>query len=130
MLHMIASLQDEDIGTIPAKQRALEATVNDAQAKLDLLKQLQPLWLRYANFAACAWCFWDITTMLVFSKIALPLVCPYLEGPSQSECSDLSPREPSFKQGCPYLECSHIKSPMNTMLRKPLSLAFIADQKP
>ena len=43
------TLQDEDIGTIPAKQRALEATVSDAQSKLELIKQLQPHWLRYDN---------------------------------------------------------------------------------
>ena len=39
-------MQEEDIGTIPQKQRALEATVQEAQAKLALVKQLQPLWLR------------------------------------------------------------------------------------
>ncbi|DBB04466.1 hypothetical protein WJX77_008210 [Trebouxia sp. C0004] len=38
--------QEEDISTIPQKQRALEATVQESQTKLAVIKRLQPLWLR------------------------------------------------------------------------------------
>lgn len=48
--------QDEDIGTIPQKQRALEATVQEAQTKLALVKQLQPLWLRCALYPVISEC--------------------------------------------------------------------------
>ena len=40
-------LQDEDIGSIPQTQKALEATVKEAETKLAVVKRLLPLWLRY-----------------------------------------------------------------------------------
>ena len=41
-----STLQDHELDALPGSERNLEASMQDVQAKLDLIKQLQPLWLR------------------------------------------------------------------------------------
>ena len=41
-----ASVQNHELDALPESERNLEASMQDVQAKLELIKQLQPLWLR------------------------------------------------------------------------------------
>ena len=46
MLAFGAVLQERELDMLPSSEQNLEATAKDVQAKLEVIKQLQPLWLR------------------------------------------------------------------------------------
>lgn len=40
-------MQNHELEALPDSERNLEASMQDVQTKLELIKQLQPLWLRF-----------------------------------------------------------------------------------
>lgn len=67
---MVVSVQDYELDMLPGSERKLESSLKDVQTKLEVVKQLQPLWLRsclplVATTATTA-CYHHQTLVLVF----------------------------------------------------------------
>ena len=70
-------MQDHELEALPTARHNLEASMQDVQAKLELIKQLQPLWLR-----SCILSIPQLSTVIVtvvtVSILGLPLSPPPL----------------------------------------------------